>query len=397
MFDLMDFSKEEKKDICLCRLEKSTLILFYYLKKDISIYANLVTAMILNALLVLLWCISTSGRYTLYYSDIRQNSSRTFDCLYAYMVENGKENSKHYIRNYHLIPYCRRPDDHDEEQNEMKDPISENIAKTISFKELKKQNITSEELLQWFAPIDVAEKYEMNFNDSDLFHNCSSPWFGSRCQYKLNYHSSLSFGDIVDINFSNQKGILTNYTGGTCYRFLTDCDRGLWPLCLDWREICDGKIDCFNGEDEEWCNQLEMNGCNNNEYRCHYGGQCIPLSFLKDNRLSIDCLDGSDEIEIRYYLSLLMNEHCASLSTFRCQERIARYPRSFECGDGQYLIVSNMPLVGAYCTNNRDKELSRALLTSLDHISNIDCRQSFYCALHYNRKLAEGKKTFHID
>jgi hypothetical protein len=33
MFDLMDFSKEEKKDICLCRLEKSTLILFYYKKK----------------------------------------------------------------------------------------------------------------------------------------------------------------------------------------------------------------------------------------------------------------------------------------------------------------------------------------------------------------------------
>ncbi len=47
-----------------------------------------------------------------------------------------------------------------------------------------------------------------------------------------------------------------NYTGGTCYRFLNGCNHG---LCLDWCEICDGKIDCLNGEDEEWCNQLEVN------------------------------------------------------------------------------------------------------------------------------------------
>jgi hypothetical protein len=59
--------------------------------------------------------------------------------------------------------------------------------------------------------------------------------------------------------------ILTNYTGGTCYRFLNGCNHGLWPLCLDWREICDGKIDCLNGEDQEWCDQLEVN-----KYRCHY-------------------------------------------------------------------------------------------------------------------------------
>jgi hypothetical protein len=32
----------------------------------------------------------------------------------------------------------------------------------------------------------------------------------------------------------------------------------MWPLCLDWREICDGKNDCSNGEDEELCDQLEM-------------------------------------------------------------------------------------------------------------------------------------------
>jgi hypothetical protein len=187
--------------------------------------------------------------------------------------------------------------------------------------------------------------------------------------------------------------ILSNVTSGTCYPFLTGCNRGLlWPLCLDWREICDGKIDCLNGEDEKWCDQLEISKCNSNEYRCHYGGQCIPLTFLKDSRLSIDCLDGSDEIDIRFYWTLLMNEYCTSVSTFRCQERIARYHQSFSCGDGQYLTISNMPYVNSHCTNKRDKELSRFLVASLDHISDVVCRQSFYCALHYNRSLASGNK-----
>ncbi len=124
---------------------------------------------------------------------------------------------------------------------------------------MKKQNITSEQLLQWSASIDLVEKYQMNLNDSDLFSNCSLPWFDSQCQYKLDYDQSLSFGEIVDLTFSNEIGLINNYTNGTSYRFLNNCNRGLlWPLCLDWREICDGKNDCLNGEDEELCDQLEM-------------------------------------------------------------------------------------------------------------------------------------------
>ena len=344
-----------------------------------------------NLLILLIWCITTNSHYTLYYSDIRPDSSLTFDCIYAYLVDGGKETGKRYIANSHLIPYCRRLDD-GEEDEKVSYLAGGNVEKVISFKELKDQNISSEQLLQWFAPIDLAEKYQMNFTNSEKFYNCSSSWFGSRCQYRFVFDSSVSFSDIVNATFIHQKGLLTNFTGGTCYRFLNGCRHDVWPLCLDWREICDGKIDCINGEDEHECNQLEMTECNTNEYRCHYGGQCIPKTFEKDSRLSIDCLDGSDEIDIYYRLNPLMNEHCSSISTFRCQERIPRYHQSFSCGDGQYLIASIMPVVTSFCTNNRDKELSRAMLTSLDHISNTTCRQSFYCALHYNRTLAGGKK-----
>jgi hypothetical protein len=343
-------------------------------------------------LLLLISCISVNTHYSLYHSHISHTSYPTFDCLYAYLIDVGKEIGSRYIRNYHLIPYCRRPDIN-EKQEQITYIMNENIRESISFGELKKQGITSQQLLEWFVPIDIAEKYEMNTNDFDVFYNCSLPWFGSKCQYQFKYNSSLSFGNIVEINFENYPETMHNITIGTCYRFLNGCNNASWPLCLDWREICDGKIDCVNGEDEEWCNELEMTKCNDDEYRCHYGGQCIPLAFVKDSRLSIDCLDGSDEQDyIMAYISL-GNVHCTNIQTFRCQERIGRYPRSFQCGDGQYLRSFNLPSRATVCSNRRDIEFSRAMLTSLNHILDNDCREAFHCALYCNRTQEIGKNT----
>jgi hypothetical protein len=59
--------------------------------------------------------------------------------------------------------------------------------------------------------------------------------------------------------------------------------------------VCDGDIDCWNGGiDEQHCIQLEMNECQDNEYRCR-NGQCIPNDFLQDNYFTPDCLDTTDE------------------------------------------------------------------------------------------------------
>ena len=348
------------------------------------------TMWITNALLILIWYIPVNSHYTLYYSDIRPDSYLTRDCLYSYLVDGGKENGRSYLRNSHLIPYCRRAE-HNEKQDDFSYPINENIGKRLSFKELRKEKVTSEELLQWFAPIDIAEKYQRDENDSDVFYNCSSPWFGSMCQYQIPYNFSLSLEDIVEMTLNAQKEISSNVTGGTCYQFLTNCNRRLWPLCLDWREICNGRMDCQNGEDEEWCDQLEMSECNDNEYRCHYGGQCIPLSFVKDSRLSIDCLDGSDEVDDIYHVAFTMNKYCSSVSTFRCEERISRYDQSFSCGNGQYILFSNMAYFSNFCANKKDKEISRMMFGSLSHISNVICRQWFYCAVHFNRFVGVSK------
>ncbi|CAF4736200.1 unnamed protein product, partial [Rotaria sp. Silwood2] len=79
------------------------------------------------------------------------------------------------------------------------------------------------------------------------------------------------------------------------------CNRGPFPACLDWSEICNGQVDCLDGEfDEEHCWQLEINECNDNQYQC-INGQCIPQLFYRDDINTPDCLDGSDEAQMRFH------------------------------------------------------------------------------------------------
>jgi hypothetical protein len=54
----------------------------------------------------------------------------------------------------------------------------------------------------------------------------------------------------------------------TCYTDLK-CHRGFGLACLDWSDICDGRVDCINDAvDEEHCWQLEINKCDDNKDRC---------------------------------------------------------------------------------------------------------------------------------
>ncbi|CAF1535795.1 unnamed protein product, partial [Rotaria sordida] len=78
-----------------------------------------------------------------------------------------------------------------------------------------------------------------------------------------------------------------------CYTTLI-CNSGL--MCLDWRHICDGKQQCMEGLDEEFCEKLEFNECEDDEYRCA-NGMCIPEEYWLDGDYDCewDCSDGSDE------------------------------------------------------------------------------------------------------
>ena len=66
-------------------------------------------------------------------------------------------------------------------------------------------------------------------------------------------------------------------------------------MCLDWREVCDGKVDCISSDvDEERCFELKQNDCAEGEYRCH-NGMCILQEFIYKDALNPECLDGTDE------------------------------------------------------------------------------------------------------
>lgn len=353
---------------------------------------------ILRMLMILASCTVVDVYHSLYHSNNYQNLPANFDCLYARWIDDDFITVKSQIYNYYLIPYCRRPDNEEEEQVQLTHSLIGNLAQQINFNQLKERKITSQQLLNWFAPIDIAEQYEMDDgNFKNVFYNCSPPWFGSLCQYRFDDDSPFSFDDIVQATFANRSGDSNNINTGSCYRFLNNCNRGPWPLCIDWREICDKKIDCINGEDELFCDELETNECNDDEYQCH-NGQCIPSVFAQETMRSIDCLDGSDEREPTAYNSRgyppTLNTNCIDIPTFQCEERTPRYGREFSCGDGQFINRANIPATQAYCSNNRDKEMSRLMLTSLNYIENIRCRQAFYCALHANRSFGKVNLSF---
>ncbi|CAF3776458.1 unnamed protein product [Rotaria socialis] len=83
---------------------------------------------------------------------------------------------------------------------------------------------------------------------------------------------------------------------------------------------------CMSGLDENNCDKLEFNECENDEYRC-MNGMCIPEEYFLDGEF--DCLDWSDEIQ--YY----DDGNCPiEEASAQCDDRIC--PRNqWPCGDGQ--------------------------------------------------------------
>ena len=235
-----------------------------------------------------------------------------FDCLSNFAVDSGISPK---------MKYCIRPG---EALSERRTEVASHHHSQFSFAELHASNVTSSEILSWSSSIDLAEDYQHyveQFPRSDLskelFFNCTSPWFGSQCQYAVEMdRRSTSTNEII---------------GQTCY-ILLECDRGESSLCLDWREICDGRIDCLNGGIDETaqCFQLEINECDDNEYRCH-NGLCISRNFWLEKSSEPVCFDTSDS----HALFECPDSHSAD-DPFACEEYACRPGQArFSCGDGQ--------------------------------------------------------------
>ncbi|CAF1529052.1 unnamed protein product, partial [Adineta steineri] len=110
-------------------------------------------------------------------------------------------------------------------------------------------NVTVQDLIKWSASFDLIENYHEYLNTSksifsqQIFNNCSYQSFGSRCQYTNKYRKD--FTDTVTTFFRDKQPRINDelfpieFIYPICYTRLK-CSH-----CLDWREICDGKIDCI--------------------------------------------------------------------------------------------------------------------------------------------------------
>ncbi|CAF1516181.1 unnamed protein product, partial [Adineta steineri] len=245
---------------------------------------------------------------------------------------------------------------------------NDNTFPTFSFANLAKTNITSEDLYFWSTPIDIIEQYQIYLlsNDSSLaekiFYNCTLPRFGSMCQYELYiYHENYS--SLYEMISSYYKNYLYDPTNLTCYTHV-QCHRGYSPACLDWTEICDGKVDCLDGEyDEEHCWELEFTECEPNEYRCNIG-QCIPDEFVQDDTKNFDCIDRSDE---RVRKNIELETFLAAEPAFAHDDTICRF-----------IFVTSS------CIYSRESTLIESMFSIKDNNVSDECWSAYKCYFAIN-------------
>ncbi|CAF1179673.1 unnamed protein product [Didymodactylos carnosus] len=263
-----------------------------------------------------------------------------------------------------------------------------------TFEQLKEKNVTSTDLFEWYAPIDINDQYEryLNSNNDDysqsIYCNCSGQSFGKRCEYTFHRkleitleesHTKIDpFNIIIDEQFEMKAITHTDWAWNTdntvCYVGISHCG----SICLDWRNICYGKIDCSDAQDEYNCLQLEQNQCNNEtEYRCR-NGICIPKIFSFDNYPH--CLDASDELENNNELSAW--ENCMMMPSVECEEHFCGVSY-FSCGDGQCmkLLAKDNDNV---CTNKADYHYLRYLLLANNMLKTNKCWNYILCKLNLN-------------
>ena len=291
-------------------------------------------------LVVFLFVCQSAAQLNLYHTRNR-TSSLDRDCLYYSALNPSPVQQVH--------SYCIRS------------PLDEapldhaNYNDQFTLQRLYERKVTVGELYTWSAPIDLIEEYQISLNNpstistsTSYFYNCTHPWFGSRCEYTFDQVQFIDTQSILHHLFTKTFTISQRRLEKlACYTHIR-CNRaGLESvMCLDWREVCDGKVDCTDGGlDEEQCWRLEFNECDaDGEFRCR-NGLCIPIEFLQDDRVNPECLDRTDEPFLDVFLgsSPAVNaiygfKQCLSNPGFQCEDRACHWSLKdlpiLSCGNG---------------------------------------------------------------
>ena len=208
------------------------------------------------------------------YDTEDQNFVQYHDCIYS-MTEAE-------------IPYCRR---NELAQRYLRNSRSNCLhgGKKWLFSELFQRDITPNEILKWSSTIEMADNYaavyygHLNYTNITFLCNCTMyGTFGKYCEYKLTHNSTI-FEESMITQFTikaKHPMHLQIFGSYLLYQGII-CESGL--IDLDWRQICDGTQQCNDGLDEENCDFLEFNECEENEYRC-INGMCIDEEFWLDGK-----------------------------------------------------------------------------------------------------------------
>ena len=252
---------------------------------------------------ILLFCLPTlyNARVLLYDTEYNMLSPEKANCLYI----PDNVNSDYGGSSAGKVPYCRRPDVITtlvRTRNEC-----QNGGEKKSFVDLLKLNITPSKVLEWDSGVEMTDKYaafyynnysmlKSNENQDFLCHCAYPSTFGKYCEYTFTYETnSFEASQKLQANIRLNHAIYHQTYGDiVCYKTLS-CYSGL--LCLDWRDICDGEQQCENGWDEENCDKLEFNECDEDEYRCA-NGMCIAEAYWLDGRYI--CLINEPNCEEKY-------------------------------------------------------------------------------------------------
>ena len=252
----------------------------------------------------------------------------------------------------------------------------------LTFAELKKKKITSEQLYLWSAPIDLIEDYQSNTKaNSSEYWNCTWPRFGPQCQYQfyqsVNNQLNLDLQNFIKQFYTQSSHIRTNLT---CYIHLK-CTRNSLSVCLQWREICDGEVQCVDtGIDEKDCWQFEINECQADEYRCR-NGQCIPKIFFQNAPSSTpNCLDGTDEFTDGRLPMKIPRGMCPRLymPSFICEDITCEHlPFAKFCLHDPINVIINAFSSNTNTNSNSNRCVSAVkCLILLSHLMNIECHHS---------------------
>lgn len=280
--------------------------------------------------------------HVLLYETERSESWEYSDCIYYHSMLDATPK------------YCLRPDNITSIKAEYTECF--NSGEKWFFKALLERHVTPHEILKWSSSAEKVDDYAKFYYDKSLLVaennflcNCSKRGtFGKYCEYQLLFNT-MSFSESIENQFLRKRDIVENqrWAAIVCYETLS-CDFGL--LCLDWRNICDGQQQCMDGLDEESCDKLEFNECEENEYRCS-NGMCIPDLYFLDGEN--DCMDQTDENSIE-------DPECFIIPLpIECDETISGRDY-WSCGDGEQITASSRwPFQTAiraiqYCNNLRN-------------------------------------------